>query len=46
MGGAGIAHPSMARLVSNPKTLAALDAVGCEDKKFCMSSLQYTVHYM
>ncbi len=35
MGGAGIAHESMTRLVCNPKTLAALDAVGCKDKKFC-----------
>jgi hypothetical protein len=34
MGGAGIAHPSMVRLVCNPKSLRALDRVGCEDKKF------------
>ena len=43
MGGAGIAHPSMAQLVCNPKSLAALDAVGCEEKKFCARVALFTL---
>eukprot|EP01050_Picozoa_sp_SAG11_P020731 SAG11_NODE_3547_length_2377_cov_3.176471_5_plen_160_part_00 len=34
MGGAEICHPSMARLVCHEGCLAALDEVGCTDKKF------------
>lgn len=34
MGGAGICHPAMAKLVAWPASLAALDEVGCQDKKF------------
>jgi hypothetical protein len=34
MGGAGICHPLMTELVAHPGCMAALDDVGCEDKKF------------
>jgi len=34
MGGAGVSHSSLTRLVANPRSLAALEAVGCADRKF------------